>query len=107
MSDTRVQNYFLTGKYPDIEEVQRVFGTLEIFGAQEGGVSLTDLRKITQLPLTKLKVILALLKKGGFIENADARQVRADRGRARAARDGARTSRTTRRRRRTTSRSSR
>jgi ATP-dependent DNA helicase RecQ len=70
MSDTRVQNYFLTGKYPDIEEVQKVFGTLEIFGTQEGGVSLTDLRKITQLPLTKLKVILALLKKGGFIENA-------------------------------------
>ena len=70
MSDTRVQNYFLTGKYPDIEEVQKVFGTLEIFGAQEGGVSLTDLRKITQLPLTKLKVVLALLKKAGFIENA-------------------------------------
>ncbi len=70
MSDTRVQNYFLTGKYPDIEEVQKVFGTLEIFGTQEGGVSLTDLRKITQLPLTKLKVILALLKKGGFIENS-------------------------------------
>ena len=69
MSDTRVQNYFLTGKYPDIEEVQKVFGTLEIFGEQEGGVSLTDLRKITQLPLTKLKVVLALLKKGGFIEN--------------------------------------
>ena len=69
MSDTRVQNYFLTGKYPDIEEVQKVFGTLEIFGDQEGGVSLTDLRKITQLPLTKLKVVLALLKKGGFIEN--------------------------------------
>lgn len=68
MSDTRVQNYFLTGKYPDIEEVQRVFGTLEVFGAQEGGVSLTDLRKITQLPLTKLKVVLALLKKSGFIE---------------------------------------
>src|SRR6202000_1294047 len=42
MSDTRVQNYFLTGKYPDIEEVQRVFGTLEVFGTQEGGVSLTD-----------------------------------------------------------------
>ncbi len=70
MSDTRVQNYFLTGKYPDIEEVQKVFGTLEVFGMQEGGVSLTDLRKITQLPLTKLKVILALLKKGGFIENS-------------------------------------
>ena len=71
MSDTRVQNYFLTGKYPDIEEVQKVFGTLEIFGAQAGGVSLTDLRKITQLPLTKLKVVLALLKKGGFIENVE------------------------------------
>ena len=69
MSDTRVQNYFLTGKYPGIEEVQKVFGTLEIFGDQEGGVSLTDLRKITQLPLTKLKVIIALLKKSGFIEN--------------------------------------
>ena len=68
MSDTRVQNYFLTGKYPDIEEVQKVFGTLEIFGSQDGGVSMTDLRKILQLPLTKLKVILALLKKGGFIE---------------------------------------
>jgi len=68
MSDTRVQNYFLTGKYPDVEEVQKVFGTLEFFGGQEGGVSLTDLRKISQLPLTKLKVILALLKKSGFIE---------------------------------------
>lgn len=68
MSDTRVQNYFLTGKYPDIEEVQRVFGTIEVFGNQDGGVSMTDLRKILQLPLTKLKVILALLKKSGYIE---------------------------------------
>ena len=68
MSDTRVQNYFLTGKYPDIEEVQRVFGTIEVFGNQETGVSMTDLRKILQLPLTKLKVILALLKKSGYIE---------------------------------------
>ena len=70
MSDTRVQNYFLTGKYPDVEEVQKVFGTLEIFSAQDGGVSMTDLRKILQLPLTKLKVILALLKKGGFIQTS-------------------------------------
>jgi ATP-dependent DNA helicase RecQ len=67
MSDTRVQNYFLTGKYPDIEEVQKVYGTLELFGDQPGGVSLTDLRKISQLPLTKLKVVLALLKKSGYI----------------------------------------
>lgn len=67
MSDTRVQNYFLTGKYPDIEEVQKVYGTLDIFGDQEDGVSLTDLRKISQLPLTKLKVILALLKKSGYV----------------------------------------
>ncbi|HEY0798825.1 MAG TPA: ATP-dependent DNA helicase RecQ [Candidatus Baltobacteraceae bacterium] len=68
MSDTRVQNYFLTGKYPDVEEVQKVFATLEYFENQEGGVSLTDLRKISQLPLTKLKVVLALLKKAQFIE---------------------------------------
>jgi ATP-dependent DNA helicase RecQ len=68
MSDTRVQNYFLTGKYPDIEDVQKVFGTLEYFGGQENGVSLADLRKISQLPLTKLKVVLALLKKSQFIE---------------------------------------
>jgi ATP-dependent DNA helicase RecQ len=69
MSDTRVQNYFLTGKYPDIEEVQRVFGTIEVFGDQDGGVAMNDLRKILQLPLTKLKVILALLKKSGYIEH--------------------------------------
>ncbi len=69
MSDTRVQNYFLTGKYPDVEEVQRVFGTIEVFGDQAGGVSMIDLRKILQLPLTKLKVILALLKKSGYIEH--------------------------------------
>ena len=68
MSDTRVQNYFLTGKYPDVEEVQRVFGTIEVFCDQAGGVSMIDLRKILQLPLTKLKVILALLKKSGYIE---------------------------------------
>jgi ATP-dependent DNA helicase RecQ len=70
MSDTRVQNYFLTGKYPDVEEVQRVFGTIEVFGDQTGGVSMIDLRKILQLPLTKLKVIIALLKKSGYIEHA-------------------------------------
>lgn len=70
MSDTRVQNYFLTGKYPDVEEVQRVFGTIEVFGDQSGGVSMVDLRKILQLPLTKLKVILALLKKSGYIEHS-------------------------------------
>ena len=75
MSDTRVQNYFLTGKYPDIEEVQKIFGTLEYFDAQEGGVSLTDLRKISQLPLTKLKVILALLKKSGYIVHDGARGI--------------------------------
>lgn len=69
MSDTRVQNYFLTGKYPDIEEVQRVFGTIEVFGDQSGGVAMNDLRRILQLPLTKLKVILALLKKSGYIES--------------------------------------
>jgi len=68
-SDTRVQNYFLTGKYPDVEEVQKVFGTLQYFESQAGGVSLSELRKILQLPLTKLKVILALLKKAGFIYN--------------------------------------
>jgi len=68
-SDTRVQNYFLTGKYPDVEEVQKVFGTLQYFERQQDGVSLSDLRKISLLPLTKLKVILALLKKGGFIQN--------------------------------------
>lgn len=68
-SDTRVQNYFLTGKYPDVEEVQKVYGTLQYFAQQDNGVSLSDLRKISQLPLTKLKVILALLKKGGFIRN--------------------------------------
>ncbi len=69
MSDTRVQNYFLTGKYPDVEEVQRVFGTIEVFCDQVAGVSMIDLRKILQLPLTKLKVILALLKKSGYIEH--------------------------------------
>ena len=68
-SDTRVQNYFLTGKYPDVEEVQKVFGTLQYFEKQAGGVSVSELRKILQLPLTKLKVILALLKKGVFIES--------------------------------------
>ncbi len=88
MSDTRVQNYFLTGKYPDIEEVQKVFGTLEIFGTQEGGVSMTDLRKILQLPLTKLKVILALLKKGGFIRAAQPLEIRADRERPQEPRAG-------------------
>ena len=105
MSDTRVQNYFLTGKYPDIEEVQRVFGTLEIFGTQEGGVSLTDLRKITQLPLTKLKVVLALLKKGRLHRGFVAREVRS--GQACQRREPCSTWPITRRRSATTSPSSR
>ena len=48
--------------------MQKIFGTLEYFGGQSDGVSLADLRKISQLPLTKLKVVLALLKKATFIE---------------------------------------
>ena len=80
MSDTRVQNYFLTGKYPDVEEVQRVFGTIEVFGDQTGGVAMTDLRKILQLPLTKLKVILALLKKVGICRKRREIRLRLDRG---------------------------
>ena len=82
-----------------------MFGTLEVFGTQEDGVSLTDLRKITQLPLTKLKVVLALLKKAGFIEAVVAREVRP--GAARRIARPCSTSRTTRPRSATISRSSR
>ncbi len=67
LSDRHVQSYFLTGKYPTVEDVQKVYATLELFAHQDGGVSLVDLRKISQLPLTKLKVVIALLKRADFI----------------------------------------
>jgi len=49
MSDTRVPELLPDRQVPDIEEVQRVFGTIEVFGDQREGVSMTDLRKILQL----------------------------------------------------------
>ena len=68
--DTRVQKYFLNGKYPSVEDIQRVYRTFEYFMQQAQGVSVNDLRKIVQLPISKLRIILASLKRAGIIMNA-------------------------------------
>ena len=47
---------------------------------------MADLRKILQLPLTKLKVILALLKKSGYIEGVGQVGLRAHRSRSQTSR---------------------
>jgi ATP-dependent DNA helicase RecQ len=76
MSDTRVQNYFLTGKYPDIEEVQKVFGTLEIFADQDLATAADQAQSYS-----------GAAEKGRFHRNAQPLEVRADRSGAQQARD--------------------
>lgn len=66
VEDSRVQSYFLGGKYPDVEEAARVAITLEQVPLREQ-VHLDDLSDRSGVPRRKVRIVLVLLKRHGLV----------------------------------------
>lgn len=66
VEDSRVQSYFLGGKYPDVEEAARVALVLERVPTGER-VLLDDLAEQSGVPRRKTKIVLVLLKRHGLV----------------------------------------
>lgn len=62
VEDKRIQTYFLGGKYPEIEEAARVAITLEKYPIGDT-VDIGDLAELADVPLRKVRIVLALLKR--------------------------------------------
>ena len=66
VEDSRVQSYFLGGKYPDVEEAARVALLLERVPLGER-ILLDDLADQSGVPRRKAKIVLVLLKRHGLV----------------------------------------
>ena len=66
VEDSRVQSYFLGGKYPDVEEAARVALVLERVPLGER-VLIDDLAQQSGVPRRKAKIVLVLLKRHGLV----------------------------------------
>jgi ATP-dependent DNA helicase RecQ len=66
VEDSRVQSYFLGGKYPDVEEAARVAIVLEQVALEEK-VLLDDLAEKSGVARRKARIVLVLLKRHGLV----------------------------------------
>src|SRR5581483_5857433 len=66
VEDSRVQSYFLGGKYPDVEEAARVAIVLEQYPIGER-VALDELVEKSGVARRKARIVLALLKRHGLV----------------------------------------
>src|SRR5690348_6980696 len=66
VEDSRVQSYFLGGKYPDVEEAARVAIVLEQI-ALEQTVQLDDLAEKSGVARREARIVLVLLKRHGLV----------------------------------------
>ncbi len=66
VEDSRVQSYFLGGKYPDVEEAARVAIVLEQVAINET-VLLEDLADKAGVARRKTRIVLVLLKRHGLV----------------------------------------
>src|SRR6185437_10191887 len=66
VEDSRVQSYFLGGKYPDVEEAARVALVLEQVPLAETA-KLDDLADQSGVARRKARIVLALLKRHGLV----------------------------------------
>jgi ATP-dependent DNA helicase RecQ len=66
VEDSRVQSYFLGGKYPDVEEAAKVAIVLEQYPLGET-VLLDELAERAGVPRRKARIVLVLLKRHGVV----------------------------------------
>ncbi|MFZ6731642.1 RecQ family ATP-dependent DNA helicase [Undibacterium sp. Ji42W] len=66
--DKRVQQFFLTKNYPDAHELQALSLQLQEMSVQKPALSFIDIKdKLVDMPASKLKISLKLLKDGGVL----------------------------------------
>jgi ATP-dependent DNA helicase RecQ len=66
VEDSRVQSYFLGGKYPDVEEAAKVAIVLEQVPLEETTL-LDDIADKAGVPRRKARIVLVLLKRHGLV----------------------------------------
>jgi ATP-dependent DNA helicase RecQ len=66
VEDSRVQSYFLGGKYPDVEEAAKVAIVLEQIPLEEA-ILLDDLADKSGVARRKARIVLVLLKRHGLV----------------------------------------
>jgi len=66
VEDSRVQSYFLGGKYPDVEEAAKVAIVLEQYAIGDR-VPLEDLADKSGVPRRKARIVLVLLKRHSLV----------------------------------------
>jgi ATP-dependent DNA helicase RecQ len=66
VEDSRVQSYFLGGKYPDVEEAARVAIVLERIPLDQR-IQIDDLAQQSGVPRRKTRIVLVLLKRHGLV----------------------------------------
>ena len=66
VEDSRVQSYFLGGKYPDVEEAARVAIVLEQVPLEERAI-LDELAEKSGVARRKARIVLVLLKRHGLV----------------------------------------
>jgi ATP-dependent DNA helicase RecQ len=72
--DHRVQLFFMGGKYPTRETVAAVYRALADAGSE--ALPLAELRLRSNVPLSKLRVVLALLKEQGVVRELRGARIR-------------------------------
>jgi ATP-dependent DNA helicase RecQ len=77
LEDRRTQLYFLGGRYPRADEIERVYDALERLGSADSPVAIATLREaIENVAPTKTRVVLALLKALGVVRELRGAKVR-------------------------------
>jgi ATP-dependent DNA helicase RecQ len=65
--DRRTQIFFMGGRYPDAEDVRRVYAALAALNGEPGGVPVAQLQEaLPEVARKKTRVVLAMLKDGGL-----------------------------------------
>ena len=67
-ADKNVQSFFLTGRYPSVEEVQRFFAMMRHFDRRGEPASFAELCEFGRIGRVRCKLIVTLLGDAGYID---------------------------------------
>ena len=77
LEDRRTQLFFLGGKYPKADDIQRVYGALQTLGAADTPVTAKAVIEAAEdVAAAKVRVVLSLLKELGVVKAARGSQLR-------------------------------
>ena len=68
LEDRRTQIYFMSGRYPRVDDIRAVYDALERLSAAREPVPIAQLKAAADVALTKSRVIISLLKDLGVVK---------------------------------------